>query len=180
MAEISKPNAASTDTSNDRFALAKKAREAALAKRSGDRGEAARERTPDLGGQRLKLAVRGSVPGHVLYWENDENGKVENLLFEGFDFVTPGEVQRATDLVADMDLTNRISRFVGRQEDGSPLRAYLLKCPQAIWDERASVSQQIADERDASIRNRSMQPDSKEGRYIPAGYQSSLNTNSKV
>lgn len=174
-----KPEAAAVadSTSNDRFLQAKRAREAALAARAGQREEMPRERVPDLGGQRLKLSVQGEIPGHHLYWENDEDGRIEQLLFDGFDFVQPGEVNRASDLVADMDLANRISRYVGRREDGSPLRAYLMKCPQDIWDARQANGLDLANERDRHIRNERMKP--QEHQYVPKGYESSLKTNSK-
>lgn len=168
-------------TANDRFAQAKARREAsqAIAKRDSDRQGAKREREPDLGGQRLKLSVSGEITGHHMYWENDEDGKIEQLLFEGFDFVAPGEVHRASDLVADMDLANRISRYVGRREDGSPLRAYLLKCPNEIWEARKAREQSQANEWDEQIRNGRMKPQSST-EYVPQGYSSSLQTNAKV
>ena len=169
-------------TANDRFAQARQRREAAISVRnSNDRSRqgAVRERTPDLGGPQLKLSVRGEVPGHHLYWENDEDGKIEQLLFDGFDFVTPDEVQRASDLVADMDLANRISRYVGRQQDGSPLRAYLLKCPQQLWDDRKAASQKQVDEWDQQIRNGRMKPQDN-SQYTPVGTTNRLETNARV
>jgi hypothetical protein len=167
-------------TANDRFALAKQRRVAAIAQRDSERNTkgAQRERAPDLGGHRLKLAVSGSIDGHHLYWENDEDGKIEDLLFQGFDFVAPGEVNRASDLVADMDLANRISRYVGRREDGSPLRAYLLKCPNEIWNARKAADQQQANEWDEQIRSGRMKP--QDGQYTPKGVSSYLETNAKV
>jgi hypothetical protein len=164
----------------DRFAGVLKARAAAIAKRDSQRKDGAvREREPDLGGQRLKLSVHGTIPGHHLYWENDEAGKIEELLYQGFDFVAPGEVRRGSELVSDMDLSNRISRYVGKNEDGSPLRAYLLKCPDEIWNARELAGQRLTDARDYEIRNGRMKPqDSHE--YVPKGYESSLATNANV
>ncbi len=182
MTEANTTQAPKSDaTANDRFAIAKQRREAAIAQRDSARTTkgAVRERTPDLGGQQLKLSVRGEVPGHHLYWENDEDGKIEQLLFDGFDFVAPGEVQRASDLVVDMDLANRVSRYVGRQQDGSPLRAYLMKCPNEIWEARQVAAQHQVNEWDEQIRQGRMKPqDSRQ--YVPKGYESSLETNSKV
>lgn len=166
-------------TANDRFTRAKQQRDAAIL-RDADRQKvgAVRERTPDLGGLQLKLTVIGEVPNHHMYWENDEDGKIEQLLYEGFDFVSPDEVRRGSDLVADMDLTNRISRYVGRHQDGSPLRAYLMKCPNELWDQRQARGQRAAQERDDQIRNGRMKPQADQ--YVPKGYDSRLETNSKV
>ena len=53
---------------------------------------AARERAGSFGGPRLKLKVFGKIPGYHLYWANDSDGSIEELIHEGFDFVTPAEV----------------------------------------------------------------------------------------
>lgn len=175
MATIENSKAPTTPAVEDRFTIAKRARTAYLAQRDS----APREREPDLGGQKLRLSVTGEIPGHTMYWANDEDGKIEELLFEGFDFVEPGEVRRASDLVADMDLTNRVSRYVGRREDGSPLRAYLLKCPQDIWNARQEAGQRQANDWDEQIRSGKMKADAREGQYQPKGTESFLKTNSK-
>lgn len=176
----STPTAAASTSDNDRFALAKQRRIAAMEQqREQARKGTTRERVPDLGGQRLKLSVQGSIPGHHLYWENDEDGRIEQLLFDGFDFVSPGEVQRAADLVADMDLANRISRYVGRQQDGSPLRAYLMKCPDEIWNARKGGEQAQVNAWDEQIRQGRMKPQDNT-QYTPQGVESYLKTNSKV
>lgn len=182
--DMKTPVAASTEQPAqplDRFAAAKAARVANLERiaRQERRGGAERERAPDMGGLRLKLSVIGEIPGHHLYWENDENGKIEELLYQGFDFVSPGEVQRASDLVADIDVSQRISRYVGRQEDGSPMRAYLLKCPEAIWQARQQAGADQANAWDAVIRNGRMLP-TESSQYIPKGVNSSLQTNVRV
>lgn len=166
-------------TANDRFAQAKAARQAAIAKRDNDRTKSPREREDDLGGPRLKLSVIGDIPGYTMYWENDEDGRIEQLLFEGFDFVEPGEVNRAADLVADMDLGSRISRYVGRREDGSPLRAYLLKLPTDMWNKRKLREQSQTDEWDDQIRNGRMKPQDR-NQYTPQGYESVLDTHAKL
>ena len=168
-------------TANDRFAQAKARRAAAETLRTQANGKpgVARERLEDLGGPQLKLTVRGGIPGYHLYWENDEDGKIEQLLFDGFDFVEPGEVQRGSDLVADMDLAHRVSRYVGRQQDGSPLRAYLMKCPEDLWERRKAASQRQVDEWDQQIRNGRMKPQDNT-QYVPTGTTNKLETNAKV
>jgi hypothetical protein len=160
----------------DRFALAVRAREAARAKEAAERtGTAKREREPDLGGLVLKLSVVGTIPGHQMYWANDEKGEIEELIYQGFDFVEPGEVRRAANLVGDSDLSNRISRYVGTRDDGSPLRAYLLKCPDELWNERQAAKQYQASAWDEQIRNGRMKPTDKT-QYIPKGVSNHLET----
>ena len=119
----------------------------------------ARSRKSNFGGLRLKLSVNAEIPGFHLYWENDDGeGAIEQLLDDGFDFVTPEEVgmksRYSESVVADSELTNRVSRFVGKTEQGLPMRAFLLKCPNDVWAERESERHAMADERDADIRRR--------------------------
>ena len=143
-------------------------------------GTAVRDRSSELtGGLKLKLAVAGEIPGYHLYWENDQDGAVETLLMEGFDFVSYDELRagKATEVVEDADIGSQISRYVGRREDGDPLRAYLLKCPNDLWQERQENSLVEADRRDADIRRRVEQVQS--GEYVPTGYKSSLDTRYK-
>ena len=142
--------------------------------------ELPRERAKSFGGPRLKLSVRGEIPGFHLYWENDDEGAIEQLLYEGFEFVRPDEVgmQSATmskaAIVSDTDISNRVSRYVGSKADGSPLRAYLLKCPDDLWAEREASRYEAADERDAAIRaGRVQNPD---GMYKPRGADTSVDT----
>lgn len=124
-----------------------------VTRRASDRNEAPRERPANFGGPRLKLSVMGEIPGFHLYWANDEAGEIEQLLYEGFAFVEPSEVRMQSHIVADADVAHRISRYVGRKDDGSPLRAYLLKCPDEIWAERERGRLEQADIWDSAIRS---------------------------
>lgn len=142
---------------------------------------AERERPSNFGGARLKLAVAGSIEGYHLYWANDEAGEVETLLDEGFEFVQASEVRAGKvgrqAVVADDDIGNRISRYVGKDSDGSPMRAYLLKCKDAVWAERQAAREAEADGLDASIRAQAVR--TGDGRYVPKGLESSIKTNRK-
>lgn len=177
----SAPGTSTADaTANDRFAQAQARRTAAISTRDGVKGTATRSRNEDLGGLQLKLSVRGEIEGHHLYWANDDAGEIEQLLYEGFDFVAPEEIGRAAELVADMDVGHRVSRYVGRLPDGSPMRAYLLKCPNELWEARASRGQRQAEEWDNQIRNGRMKPQKGDGQYVPSGVSSHLDVNAKV
>lgn len=169
-----------TDTTSNETATA--VRSSPVIRRESQRKdkEAPRERTKKFGGPRMKLAVAGHIPGHHLYWENDDEGAIEQLLYEGFAFARPDEVnmQSATAsrnaIVGDSDITDRVSRYVGTKADGSPLRAYLLKCPDEIWAERESDRYEAADERDAAIRAGQVQ--NPDGMYRPKGVETVVDT----
>lgn len=123
-----------------------------VVRRASDRPEAARSRQSNFGGPRLKLSVIGEIPGHHLYWANDEDGEIEQLLYEGFSFVEPKEVKMQSHIVADADVADRVSRYVGRKADGGPLRAFLMKCPDEVWAEREASRYAQADSWDQAIR----------------------------
>lgn len=181
MTTANTPNASkeeSASATNDRFAAAQAVRKANIEARKAAK-PMERERVPDLGGMRLKLSVQGEIPGHHLYWENDEHGRIEQLLYDGFEFVAPGEVGRSSDVVSDLDLSNRVSRYVGRRDDGSPLRAYLMKCPNELWEERQAAGLAQASTWDQEIRHGRMKPQDG-SQYVPQGYLSKLETNAPV
>ena len=131
-----------------------------------------RVRGASTGGMRLKLGVHGTIEGYHLFWENDYGSSINQLLSEGFEFVQRGEVNLNAFVVADDDLDNRVSRYVGSKEDGSPLRAYLLKCPQELWDDRQSMAQEQADSWDDAILAGTLQQ--LDSRYSPTGATTKL------
>lgn len=164
----------STESSNNAPASAVRSPVVARDSAQQKRKEAPRARPANLGGPRLKMSVIGEIPGFHLYWENDQEGAIEQLLYEGFEFVTPEEVRMQSHIVADADVTHRVSRYVGTKADGSPLRAFLLKCTDEIWAEREAFRYEQADQWDGAIRQGKVQHDS--GRYIPKGVNIDLDT----
>lgn len=146
------------------------------ARQDSQRPSATRSRAPaGLGGIRLKLAVYGEIPGYHLYFENDDGGAIEYLLSEGFEFVRSNEVSLTSHVVQDKDLDDRVSRYVGMKEDGTPMRAYLMKCTDEMWAERQESRLAWQESRDSEIRNEQENPVA--GRYMPKGVTSALNPN---
>ena len=133
-----------------------------------------RERDDPMAFSGLKLNLRWSTKGWHPYWENDEAGAIEQLLYEGFQFADPAEVHMTSAIVSDSDLGNRVSRYVGKQADGSPLRAYLMKCPDDLWARREQARYRQADEWDSAIKAGTIQHG--DGRYKPKGTDINLNT----
>lgn len=158
-----------------------------VTRHSGERPEAQlRGRPENLGGPRLKLNVGFEIPGHKLQWTNDEDGGIERLLSEGFDFVLRSEVASSDKLkafrsavVEGRDVDDRFSKYVGARRDGSALMAYLMKCSEDTWDEREAQRQQQADNWDAQIRRGAPNKVDAGHSYDPVGYQSEL-SNGKV
>lgn len=152
------------------------AQDTQAARTPAQREQAPRAREGNFGGPRLKLSVPQLLEGFHLYWENDEDGAIEQLLYEGFEFVKPTEVRMGVQtIVVDTDLSDRVSKFVGKKADGSPLRAYLLKCPDAVWKDREAYRYQQADDWEDSIYQRQATPGS--GHYAPQGYATEIDPN---
>jgi hypothetical protein len=143
---------------------------APAARRDTQRPAAKRERKENFGGLRLKLAVAGTIEGYHLYWANNDAGEIESLLNEGFEFVEPSEVNLNSHFVSDEDNSNRVSRFVGKDAEGKALRAYLLKCPDEVWDDRQANGQEQADLWDEGIHDKQHQ----DGMYAPKSVKTSV------
>jgi len=146
-----------------------------------ERPVASRSRRSNLGGATLKLEVfKSNLPGFHLYWENDADAKIERLLGEGFEFVTPEEVgmQRLTHrVVADSDLDNRVSKHVGTTDDGKAMRAYLMKCPNDIWEDIQYCINDLADSRDRDILESASRGNGD--RYQPKGYETKVTSGTR-
>lgn len=142
------------------------------------RDTATRERESDLGGLRLQMTVQGSIPGHHLYWANDEDGYVESLLMDGFDFVTQDELYKQKALVVpDLDLGSCVSKFVkGTRSDGQALRAYLMKIPEEMWKDRENRRHLAADKRDYEIHKKATDPNRADGFYKPDSVNTTIDT----
>lgn len=144
-----------------------------VVRRESDRSEAPRtRRQSNLGGARLKLAVHGEIPGYKMYWCNDNDNELADLLSEGFEFVKPDEVSLNRGVVLDGDVDARLSKYVGTKANGEPMRAFLLKCPQDIWDEIQASSQDQANAWDSAIKAGVV--GNVDNRYNPKGYETTI------
>lgn len=136
------------------------------------RASAPRSRRSNLGGASLTLNVYGTIPGFHLYWENDVNNKIEILLDEGFEFVKPEEVGMTKKTASDTEITDRISKFVGSKEDGTPMRAFLLKCPEDLWKDIQYSVIDLTSERDQHIRAGTV--GGVDSTYKPKGFETKV------
>jgi len=95
-----------------------------------------------------------AIPGYHVHWINDYPGRLEQAQEGGYEFVTRTEV-RLNDkgpTPTDTDLGTRVSMVVGRNEDGSPLRAYAMKIKNEWFDEDQKALAAHNDQIDRSIR----------------------------
>ena len=142
---------------------------------------ATRKRIP-MSIPKAKLAVP-EIEGYHLHWINDYAGRVAQAVQGGYDFVTEEEAMvnsfslgTASDLNGNTDMGTRVSVVVGKNEDGSALRAYLMKIRNEWFREDQAVGQERVDAVDQQIRRGQVGAD-KEGandraqRYVKTDYK---------
>ncbi len=89
---------------------------------------------------RAKLTTP-EIPGYHSHWINDVPGRILQAMQAGYTFVSKEEALiNMPDLAGDVvgegtDLGSRVSVVVGRDESERPLRAYLMKLPDALYCE---------------------------------------------
>jgi hypothetical protein len=86
-----------------------------------------RRRRPSVGGHAMKLGAP-LRPGFQRRWANDEKNRLAELDQLGYDHVTESGI-------GNTDPGSRISRLVGTQANGEPLRAYLMETPDELFAE---------------------------------------------
>lgn len=127
-----------------------------------------RETRVPLGAPRLKLKVE-EKPDVVGRWINDKDNRllyaeeggyryVERLTNVGTPDVDPGNT----------DLGSRTSRVVGKHEDGSPLRAYLMEIDRETYEQDQLAKEERLLETEDTIRNGNLDGKASDGRYIPS------------
>jgi hypothetical protein len=113
---------------------------------------------------RAKLATP-EIPGFHVHWLNDYPGRILQAQQAGYEFVSQEEaLVTMPDLAgspvgAGTDLGSRVSVVVGKNEDGTPLRAYLMKLRQEWYREDQAVAQQRVDQIHGAIEHGKQQGD---------------------
>lgn len=93
-----------------------------------------KERIP-LGVPRKKLEAT-PIQGKHLHWINDYSGRISDALQSGYEFVNENET-KINDFVTpgNSDLGSQVKRLVGKDDNGGPLFAYLMKIDEDLWQE---------------------------------------------
>lgn len=86
-----------------------------------------RRKRGKIGGMSLKLDAPAR-PGFIRRWVNDQNNRLAETQELAYDFVTDQSIQSSGS-------DTRISRLVGTQANGEPLRAYLMETPEEEFAE---------------------------------------------
>lgn len=119
-----------------------------------------RERIP-FGIPRSKLAVAIAIEGYHLHWINDSAGRIYEAQQGGYAFVSPEEVGAEGE--------DKVKKLVGKNEDGSPMFAYLMKIDLDLYEQDQKVLGSVQDQFDKAIKSGSLNEKTGENRYIPKG-----------
>lgn len=95
-----------------------------------------------FGGFTKKLDIKSKIPGYVLYWINDDPGRIPSCLNAGFEFVSPKEIPLDYGNVTmdgmrqNLDEGDRVSRPTKSVDAaGQPVKMYLMKLPQEFYEQ---------------------------------------------
>src|SRR5574343_700072 len=129
-----------------------------------------RKRVP-VGVPRLKLNAPNRE-GYVRRWVNDDNTRLKDFEEGGYQYVYGAKAGDAAgnDVTAREGLDSRVSRVVGKKDDGSPLTAYLMEIRQDWYDEDQLAKMRIIDEKEAQMRRGEDSQGGRpghDGRYVP-------------
>lgn len=123
-----------------------------------------------FGKAQAKLTVFNMDPNYRYYWFNDEGGRIEMAMAAMYQFVRKNEVTLTPGVVSrDSELGDRVSVIVGRDNDGTPLRAFLMKRPMKYFDEDQALSQAEIDRQESAIKKGKTTGQEDEKFYIPKG-----------
>lgn len=130
-----------------------------------------KQRVP-LGGHRSKLTIEGyDIPSNkVARWINDKPGRLRAAQDGGYEFVEDPDsrVQVGEEPMTGREpLETKVSRFVGPDEQGKPMKAYLMVIDKELYEEDQAEKQKIVDETDKAIKFGMVGAQEDDKRYVP-------------
>lgn len=132
--------------------------------REETRDETGRNTRVPLGVHRSKMAVP-EIPGYKCRWMNDLQGRIQQALAGGYEFVAVGEVPEFGDYDVDnvnRDLGAKVSRVVDK---ATGQKAILMKIRKEFWLEDQAAKQANIDVIDRAIKEGKLKD--SEHRYVP-------------
>jgi len=136
--------------------------------RIDNREISANERVP-MGGSQLKLAVT-KIPGYVQRWFNDVGDRIETAKKAGYTHVSKAGVKVGSGPESGhTDLGSVVSKIVGTQVNGQPLRAYCMKIKEEWYIEDQAKKALGRRDVETQIRRGHMPADKGDvsRRYVP-------------
>lgn len=135
---------------------------------SRERQETARARRVPLGTPEMKLTAENRE-GYVRRWFNGKGNRLSRAQQAGYTFVEDDTFIGEGAESRNSDIGSAVSQIVGTNEDGSPLRAYLMEIRREWYEEDQAAKQAAIDEREDAIRNGSVNDEQgrQDNRYVP-------------
>ncbi len=113
-----------------------------------------RERVP-FSANRKRLSLNKQFDGFVTRWFNDVDDRLQRAEDGGYQFVHRKDIGQVGDKDVsngNTDVNSRVSRVVGRQPTGQPIRAYLMKIRKDWYDADQAKKEEINKRVDDAIR----------------------------
>ena len=149
----------------------RRGRPAKDARRSETREKFDRSRRVPMGGPDLKLEVHDKDEDYVYRWFNDKGSRIQKAKAASYEFVNDsGHVGSGAE-DRNSDVGSGVSQIVGTKEDGSALRAHLMRIPRELYEEDQAAKQAPIDEMEDQLFNGGMQENPNLGRgdsYVPS------------
>lgn len=137
--------------------------------RPSSREKEGRQRRVPLGAPELKLSVPQAEDDkdHVYRFINDTTGRLQRAVAGGWEYVEDSMFVGSGSESGDSDADSRISRVVGKQANGEPLIAYLMKIKREWYEEDQDKKQSAIDEVENTIKHGHFNEKAEDARYIP-------------
>jgi hypothetical protein len=113
-----------------------------------------RERVP-FSANRRRLALHKELDGFVTRWFNDQDDRLQRAEDAGYQYVHRKEIGQVGDKDisnGNTDVNSRVSRVVGRNVNGQPIRAYLMKIRKDWYEQDQAKKEEVNKRVDDAIR----------------------------
>jgi hypothetical protein len=124
-----------------------------------EQAKKSRKQRVKFGDARLRMSIDPATAekmkreGLVPRWVNDVKGRIPELQLRGYDFVRDPEKEiQAGEDNKNTDMGSAVSKIVGTNADGSPMRAYLMAQDKENYDEDQRLKEEINMKVDEAIR----------------------------
>lgn len=113
-----------------------------------------RQRVP-FSANRKRLQIDQKFPGYHIRWFNDQDDRIQRALDAWWEHVKKKEVGQVGDKDVsngNTDVNSNVSRVVGRTRDNQPIRAYLMKIKDELYQEDKAKKEETNRLVDEAIR----------------------------
>lgn len=126
-----------------------------------------RKRVP-LGVPRMKLTAQNIPEDKQARWINDKPGRIADALRGSYQFLNKDGIVVGTGYEDENeDIGSRVSRVVGKEDDGTPIIAYLMVIDKDLYEEDQAEKMKQVDMVDEAIKGGDFLNKPGDGRYVP-------------